>query len=256
MNYVKTDIGILLQPSIRSLAYLSIFRSLGMLPAEVYMLKGSINKFSELIVEDNKFHYQSNFFDLSLDAPSFLRDHGVEILELPTDNINDISVTRVITQRPAKYLIFTGGGILTKESLDCGKKIIHVHPGIVPDFRGSTCFYYSILEDGCLGASAIFMDANLDTGEVIVTSKFNINYLISHEQPLFMDYVVDPFIRAYTLGKVLKQYSSANGIKSATQISGNRPAYYIMHPLLRHMAIKRVNALFNEFKPIGIFEVE
>ena len=36
--------------------------------------------------------------------------------------------------------------ILKKEILSCRTKFIHFHPGFTPDYKGSTCFYYGILD--------------------------------------------------------------------------------------------------------------
>ena len=70
------------------------------------------------------------------------------------------------------FCIFSGGGILKKEILELSTKFVHFHPGIVPNYRGSTCFYYSILNDDECGVTAFIMEEGLDVGDVICKKNF------------------------------------------------------------------------------------
>ena len=256
MTSTRINIGLLLLPSMRSLAYLSVFEQLGLCPSEIYWLEGgSLDLLDGLIKEDQKYNYSSSFFDLNFDVQKYISKNNIEVRKINSSDINSDLVRQAIESSKCDYILFTGGGILKKHTLSVEKKLIHVHPGILPEFRGSTCFYYSILQNNTLGSSAIFLEEEIDTGEVISSSRFSINYYINSDQPMFMDHVLDPFIRAYTLKKVLNIYKQERIIKGSSQDISIYPAYYVMHPVLRHIAIERINSIFRVDKPVGIFEI-
>ena len=128
------------------------------------------------------------------------------------------------------YLIFTGGGILKSEILNSGSKFIHFHPGIVPNYRGSTCFYYSIINDGNCGVTCFIMDEDLDTGDIIFQKIF------PPPTNRFVDEVYDPYIRAETLREVLgKKIIEKGNFKK--QYPNKGETYFIIHPVLKHIAI-------------------
>jgi methionyl-tRNA formyltransferase len=52
---------------------------------------------------------------------------------------------------------------------------VNFHPGPLPDFRGRNLAYHAILEGSpTFGATAHYMDADFDTGEIIETERFPI----------------------------------------------------------------------------------
>lgn len=138
--------------------------------------------------------------------------------------------------------------------LNCGKKLIHIHPGVVPSFRGSTCFYYSILQEGTLGATAFIMEPELDRGPTIIINKFTINMNLDSKKLRFMDYVADPYIRMKTLEEVLEKLSDIDNFKTEKQIKDNHNTLFVMHPILRKLAITRINKKFDSNAPVGIFK--
>ena len=250
------NIGILLLPSIRSISYLCVFDQLGLSPSEIYWLDGGdMQKLNTLTKEGEKYNYCSKFFDLNFNLEHFIAKNNVKLHKINSSDINSIHVKDSIASSKCDHLIFTGGGIVKKELLSTGKSFIHIHPGVLPEFRGSTCFYYSLLSDNTIGSSAIFLNEEIDSGKVITESQFNINYNIKSDQIMFMDYILDPFIRAYTLKKVLSLYVAEKKLKGINQKPTHRPAYYIMHPVLRHIAIEKINSTFKADEPVGIFEI-
>lgn len=254
MNNKPVNIGILLLPSVRSLAYCYIFQQLGICPKEVILLEGSWGLPEGLIHENEKYNY-NNFFNLLFDPIRFLKTGNADIFDVHTYDINSNQVHEVLKTTTCDYFIFTGGGILSKQTLDLHTGFIHVHPGNVPDYRGSTCFYYSLLEKDNVGSSAIVMDEKIDTGDLIASSKFVVNYFINADQQMFIDYILDPYIRSYTLGKVLKKYIEGEKIKGESQTRNQKSAYYIIHPFLRHLTIDKINRNYNAKKKTGIFEI-
>lgn len=51
-------------------------------------------------------------------------------------------------------------------------RIIHTHPGIVPDVKGADGLLWSLAVRGAPGASCFYMSPGIDTGEIIATREF------------------------------------------------------------------------------------
>jgi len=253
MQINQLPIGLLLQPSLRSIAYLSVMKELGVAPQEVVLMDVPISKLDAVRVESRNFNYKEDFFDVDLDIRQILENWGCVTHVVSTGSANDPQVHAAIDQCESAQIIFTGGGILSKKTLSRGKSFIHAHPGYLPEFRGSTCFYYSLLTDLSLAATVFFMEEKIDTGQIIARQRFRMNYQVEKSQPLFVDYILDPYIRAETLKKALVQYIKKGLFEQKPQPLAARPAYYVMHPLLRHLAINRVNQHYNQDAPMGVF---
>ena len=169
-------------------------------------------------------------FDLSESVKDLLENNKLEYKEYDFVDINHPELIEFIRKCDIDYFIFSGGGILKSEVLSVGPKFIHLHPGIVPFYRGSTCFYYSIINEDKCGVTAFIMDENLDTGDIITQKTFpKPNY--AH-----IDSVYDSQIRSETLIHVLKnkllekhEFQSQDPSKGTT--------YFIIHPVLKHIAI-------------------
>ena len=69
--------------------------------------------------------------------------------------------------------VYSGfGGIIVKEIiLELGLNLLHIHGGYLPEFKGSTTNYFSILSEKSIGASAIFLSKDLDSGPMIARLK-------------------------------------------------------------------------------------
>lgn len=255
MRNTVSDIVLLLQPCMRSIAYLRVFESLGIAPGGAILLEGNIGNSQELKSENARFGYDSGFFNPAPDILATL-DCLCPVTPIASMDVNCAQVREALLHTPGRYVIFSASGILGQEIFATGKKFIHVHPGALPQYRGSTCFYYSLLETGLLGSTAFFMDAQIDTGAIIAASKFSINYALRPGQQLFMDYILDPFIRAVTLQKVLAAYLAQGEITGCPQPPGERTPCYVMHPLLRRLATAVLTSRYDDSKPVGIFDLE
>jgi methionyl-tRNA formyltransferase len=247
------SLGVLLLPSVRSLAYLDVLRSLDWIPQEVVLLQSEIPRLEAVRAEDRQFGYGGKYFDLSLDLSSYLQSVP-KVIRVEGNDVNSPAVHEALKRCSSETFLFTGGGILTPETLRLARSSLHCHPGWVPDYRGSTCFYYSMLAESALGATAFLMDEQIDTGSVLARSRFRYNLRVSSAQPLFVDYILDPHIRACTLRKALLARLETGQWTGFPQEADDRPAFFVMHPWLRHLAIRRVNASYVETAPEGIFE--
>ena len=97
------------------------------------------------------------------------------------------------------------------------------------------------------------MENKIDAGKIIVQSHYRINYKIQPDQPLFMDCILDPYIRAQTLRKVVTMLMA--GKIETLSPTEECLAYYVMHPFLRHVTINKINQLYDPSKLIGVYEI-
>ena len=103
---------------------------------------------------------------------TILDENNLSFKEFSFVDINNSQLINYIKQNDVDFFIFTGGGILKSEILSSNSQFIHFHPGIVPFYRGSTCFYYSIINDNKCGVTAYVMDEKLDAGKIIYQKTF------------------------------------------------------------------------------------
>lgn len=153
---------------------------------------------------------------------------------IPTEDINAPCMKETLLSMPEEFLLYSGfaGGIVSEELLSLGKKFIHVHAGILPSFRGSTTAYYSMLMEGNIGASAIFLSAGIDEGEIIAQKKFP-----PPSHPVDIDYVYEPYLRSLLLLEVLQDYEKKGCFTYCTQNHDEAHTYYVIHPVLKHIAV-------------------
>ena len=220
-------VGIILTNDSRSKAYLQkLIENNIFLDNYVLMNNKTRDDFSEEIIKNSKKYG----FDISKQVKDSLIGEGIHFKEFNFVDINHPELMNYLKNNICDYFIFTGGGILKKEILNLPTKFIHIHPGIVPSYRGSTCFYYSIINEKNVGATAFIMDENLDTGEIIYQKKF------AKPNHKFIDEVFDPYIRADVLVDLfLKNLLEKEKFKQ--QNSENGETYFIIHPVLKHIAI-------------------
>ena len=145
----------------------------------------------------------SPYFDNQTRAKDKLARLGMLCRRLGTSKVNAPETLQAVQQSDVDVMIYSGpgGAIVGCELLHCGKKFLHVHPGIVPQYRGSTTVYYSLLKENICGASAIFLDEHIDCGPLLAVRTFP-----PPDDRTSIDYGYDPFIRANLLIRVLQDY--------------------------------------------------
>ena len=175
--------------------------------------------------------------DLSESLETILEDAGIDYEEISEKDINSFSMSECISNIKQKYIIYSGygGAILKPHLFRLGKKFIHVHAGILPQYRGSTTGYYSILRESAVGATAIFLNEGIDQGEVLYQETFPL--------PSFsvdIDYVYEPWARAQVLVRTLQQYLDREcKFSPSAQSNDDAETYYIIHPVLKHLALRK-----------------
>lgn len=163
---------------------------------------------------------------------SLLDFHNAKIIEKESINSMEEEIKDIKTD----FFIFCGkGGEIVKENILKLNRFLHIHPGKLPSYRGSTTIYYSLLKESKCFASAFFLDTKIDTGNIIKQMEFDI-------VNIDFDYLYDPLIRSFLLIDVLK-----NSDLEAYKQTDESKEYYIIHPVLKKLALlKKERVLGNE----------
>jgi len=173
-------------------------------------------------------------FDQSASLTSLLKSVEIDYDIASSSDINHKSVIRLVQRRPESVFIFSGFGgvLLKKEILSIGKKFLHVHGGYLPEYKGSTANYYSMLDSRRMGASAIFLTNEIDGGPILLRRMFPIPKATED-----IDHIFDSAARAKVLIEVLKSYVDSGEWCLDLESDQDGDTYYVIHPVLKHIAI-------------------
>lgn len=236
--YMNLDnIAILLSNTVRSQAYLQLLVKNKFFPKVCLFLVKSEE-------ELNKIPYNSansmelEYFNMNETLLETVKKNNLNYIIVGTDLINSEDCVSVLEKVSCSYIIFSGygGAILKKPLFEIGKKWIHIHAGLLPEYRGSTTVYYSMLEKDIIGASAIILNEKIDSGNIIAKKEF-----LYPTQSINIDYVYDPYIRASLLVDVVEDYVKENKFITHKQLDSDSFDYYIIHPVLKHLALLTMN---------------
>jgi len=180
--------------------------------------------------KDNLFY--PNFAIPLIDS---LRILSQRVYLVNSGTVNDKTIINIIKSANPDLVIYSGfgGEIVKSEVLSIGPRLLHMHSGYLPKYRGSTTVYYSILREKRCGVSAILLREEIDVGEIVKRIWFD-----APSKDINVDYSYDVAIRAHTLVQVLDEWrenKAFTSIKEQSMCEGE--VYYVIHPLLKHLAI-------------------
>ena len=217
---------LVLHPSIRARAYLQRCLGEGLRPDAVVRLGHD--------ADDQAAWRWERPVDRTFDPHESLREtierHELHELRVPAADVNDPEVARIVAALEPELVVFTGGGILRPETLESAPRWLHVHPGRLPDRRGSTCIHYGLLLDGVIEASAMLMRPGLDDGPVLHRRRFAPR---PDWDPARLDDVEDAALRARVLVETLVRWDD---LQPRSQV-GARRTFYVIHPALKSIAL-------------------
>ncbi len=205
--------GMLAAETSRSRAYLQMMARTGLRPGHV-------------IVVDDGGNSPSGVADI-------VKSLGVSHEVFRGVSINDAAMARAVAHSGLELFVYSGppGVKVGRQLLRAGAELLHVHAGRLPQQRGSTTTYYSLLEEGVAWASAIVLAEQLDRGAVVAQRCY-----APPEDGAMIDHEYDARIRADLLARVLRRYVQLGALPRLPQaLSG--VMHYVMHPVLRHVVI-------------------
>ena len=223
----------------RSQAYLQTLLKNKIFPKKVIILddqnKKKLGKFNEQdYAELNKIYKlqkaQMNPGETLIET---LNKNNIKFDTVMNPDINSDELFSIISRSNIKLVLVSvyAGQILREKILNLEKYYLHIHGGILPEYRGSTTMYYSLLASNTLGASAIFLNQGIDTGDIVYSKKYKASF-----NKELLDLVYDPLIRADVLINALKKLRS-NNYKVNQQQNNVGEDYFVIHPVLKHIAI-------------------
>jgi methionyl-tRNA formyltransferase len=236
---ILQDVGMLAVSSNRTKFYLQQMARFRLLPAYVVLMEVNTLQTPEMVAAQRSRAARKrtqNFHSLNMgiSVAQLLVMHGIPHSRIPTVDPNSQAVIDAVKDCSPSIIIYSGpgGAILRPPILETGKRFLHVHPGYLPDYRGSTTLYYSLLKEGNFGATALFLDHQIDTGAIIRRMKYP-----APEDREGIDLYFDPYIRSQLLVEVLKEYAEKGTLEVQAQDAGIGDTYFIIHPVLKHIAI-------------------
>ena len=220
----------------RARAYIDQMIKNELLPKKIILLKK--NSIAE------KLKYRANpYFDNETGLEEkILKFKKVIIERVDSNTINDNKCLKKIMTSKEKFFIFCSnpGEILRQEYFNKQKVYLHVHPGKLPNFKGSTPYYYEILKDNKITFTSLFMSHKLDQGKIIISKSFNIKKLKKYDKSV-LDDILDPHLRSLVLIETLAKLKTKN-IKNLLIVKKSKKNYlnyFVIHPVLKNIAIHK-----------------
>ncbi len=179
-------------------------------------------------------------FNTSVEEILIENEIDYEILEART--ISDTIVENYIRSSVSeKFILFSGGGILRSNVLDLSQRFIHIHPGVVPEVKGADCILWSLLVREKIGMSMFFMNAGIDTGDLVTACEYDLPSIslseVSDGVVLSNDVVqyIDPIYRAETMIRKILETPDLSSWESERQAPKSGKVYYFMHDSLKRL---------------------
>ena len=120
----------------------------------------------ELMHVDARTQAEDDFFGISLKAMKDLSNSKV----IKKGEINNPQIVEEITSLDADVIVCYGSSLIKSELLEIYKdKFLNVHLGLSPYYRGSGTNVWPLIneEPDMVGATFMFIDSGIDTGEII-----------------------------------------------------------------------------------------
>ncbi len=171
-------------------------------------------------------------------------DYAEHVSYLRARDFDDTAMQARMKKHADTAFLYTNGGIVPAAILNApGVRVLHIHPGIVPDVRGSDCLLWSTQLRNKIGVSCFYMSAGIDEGDLIAQQEWEIPKLPSLADCLnprdedigyrALLYALDPHYRAQLLIKAIGDAADLRKLPSRPQPKASRPAYLWLHPRLR-----------------------
>jgi methionyl-tRNA formyltransferase len=209
----KNNLSLICSVSKRSYEYLKV------------LLADKINPIMVII-------YQKNSVNKLLKSKiiNLIKKKNLKYLDVSKTPINSDKMFNFLSNYTKKNILVSlyPGEIIKNKRLLEKKNLIHNHTGILPNYKGSTTIYYSILKERKIFCTTFIMNKSIDEGKVLYFSKYNFpNKKMSIDE-------YDNKIRAKHFLNFLKG-------KKNIKIKLNKGLYYTIHPILRNLAHKVFN---------------
>ena len=177
-----------------------------------------------------------------------LSSYSDQVDSLLVDGLGDPQLVSYLQQQPATTLLFTGGGIVPAALLELShSRMLHIHPGFLPDIRGADCALWSSLLQGRTSASCFYMAPGIDSGDIVLSSwlpRLSVQETVADidAQSLYRaTYAfIDPWIRAFVLRQIVTRFETYGQLNSTPQSQSNGTTFHFMHDRVKRVALQRL----------------
>lgn len=102
----------------------------------------------------------------------FLKDHNNKnLIEFAKDNCIKYFINAGTPRKISKEII-----------LNNYFKIINIHPGLFPSYRGANCIEWALLNNDLIGSTAHFMNDKYDDGTILKRILYRFNYIKNYKE--------------------------------------------------------------------------
>jgi len=160
------------------------------------------------------------------------------VQRIEAESINDPVILSLVASVDADLVVYSGygGQLVSPDLLSRGPPFLHAHSGWLPDYRGSTTIYYSLLAGIGCAVSVIELVPAIDQGPIVARRRYP-----APPVGLDIDYFYDSAIRADLMADVVVNWQSV-GKLNQVEASDKGTDYYVVHPLLKHLAVLSLEA--------------
>ncbi len=177
-----------------------------------------------------------------------LQTHAVSVESLFVTGLKDAALATALSAEKDPLFLYTGGGIVPESLLNmAGKKLIHIHPGHLPEIRGADCVLWSQVLQQRMSASAFFMAPGIDVGDVLQACwlpQIHLNFpqqVDSRVKYRLIYGYLDPWVRAFVLQQLIHLTQGFDVLDTTPQVEDEGMTYHFMHEQLKKLAYDRFN---------------
>jgi len=223
---------VLCAPTARSQAYLQAMQVADLAPQHILVYGWS----NPRNVSNSRYRHDLDIFvpDFDVTLQQTINESGWDATYIDNDDIGGEEINHILQRLSPALTVFSGfgGQLVPSHTLVSAGNLLHVHSGWLPDYRGSTTIYYSLLNEKRCAATALLLTNNIDDGPILARKHYPAPTKNSD-----IDYAYDCSIRADLLSSVLKSYVINKALPEPITKESEGEMYYVIHPLLKHLAI-------------------
>lgn len=171
--------------------------------------------------------------NMSIALSQTLKQFPGDIIHIDAAHVDDPMLRPYVSANGNLAIIYSGygGQIVGADTLRVAAPFIHMHCGWLPDFRGSTTIYYSWLAGEKTGVTALLLDPQIDTGPILAKRQYP-----NPPVGIDVDHIYDGALRADMMIRVLRNIAEEATLPERNLQDTVGTTYYVMHPVLRHIA--------------------
>ena len=151
-----------------------------------------------------------------------------------SDNIDQKRIVNFLLNLKEKVFVYSGytSKIIKNKHILNKKILLHSHTGKLPEYKGSTTIYYSLIKNKKIYCTTFVMNNEIDKGKILLIKKYKLMKEIKNIDKY------DNQIRAKNMLLTLNNFNQLiKSKKKYTNVEKNKN-YFIIHPILRYIALK------------------